>query len=205
MRQSPPLRSAPLDNRFFHVTNAEGVEAGQRLVEEQDARSVQQAARNGDLLLHAAGQLAGQRVFLAGELELLEKSAGLTVEVGHPVDPRCQAQMLQDGEVVEQVRFVRHERDPPLRLDGIANDVVPLDRDCAASRRLDADDAAKRGRLAGAVGSDEAEHLSRPDVTGEVVNGLEGAVGLREVDDVDHTMPAIGSADDESDDYVISE
>ena len=131
---------------------------------------------------------------------------GPTVEVAHPVDARRQTQVLHDGQVLEQLRLVRHERDPPLRLDRIANDVVPVDRDCAASRRLDADDAAKRGRLAGAVGSDQADHLSRPDVTGEVVNGLEGAVGLREVDDVDHTMPAIGSANDESvDDYVISE
>ena len=118
--------------------------------------------------------------------------------------PRREPQVLHDGEVVEQLRLVGHEREPPLRLDGVRDDVVPADRDCAAGRALDADDAAKRGRLAGAVRADEADDLSRPRREREVVHGGEGAVALGEVRDVDHTMPAIGSADDESDDYVIS-
>jgi hypothetical protein len=50
-----------LDDRRLHAADAERIEAGERLVEEQRARLVQEAAGDRELLLHAARELAGQQ------------------------------------------------------------------------------------------------------------------------------------------------
>ena len=65
--------AAARHDRLAHPPDAEWVEPGQRLVEEQRRRIVQQPARDGDLLLHAARQLARQRVSLRRQLQLLEQ------------------------------------------------------------------------------------------------------------------------------------
>ena len=91
-----------------------------------------------------------------------------------------------DGQVLEQLRLVGHERELPLRLDRVRHDVVPADRDRALGRPLDADHASKRGGLARAVRSDQADDLTWLHVEREVVHGGELSVALGEMGDVDH-------------------
>ena len=122
---------------------------------------MQQSARDGELLPHAARQLAGKRPALVAELELVEQRPDPRLDVGHAVEPRDEPQMLLDREIVEQVRLVGDERERALGGDRVRLDVVPGDRDGAARRRDDAGEAAKRRRLAGAVRADEPEDLAR--------------------------------------------
>ena len=54
-------RPAQADDRLLHAMDAERVEAGQRLVEHQRLRIVDERARERDLLLHPARQLRRER------------------------------------------------------------------------------------------------------------------------------------------------
>src|SRR5206468_1543402 len=105
------------------------VEPGERLVEQQRPGSVQQAAGDYQLLLHAAGQLPRERLGLFGELELLEQGRDAPLHVRHLVEAGGETEMLFDSEVVEQVRLVRHECEQPLGGHRLPLHVVPADPD----------------------------------------------------------------------------
>ena len=102
------------------------------------------------------------------------------------VDARRQAQVLLDREVLEQLRLIGHERDELLRTDRVADDVVPADLDDACAGGVDADHAAQRGRLAGAIRPDEADNLSCSHGEREVADGDDLVVPLRQAADRDH-------------------
>ena len=70
---------------------------------------------------------AGQRVFLPGQLQLLEQRRRPRLHVAHAVEPGGEAQVLQDGEVLEQLRLVGHEGQAALGLDRVGDDVVAAD------------------------------------------------------------------------------
>ena len=73
-----PGRGPPHDRRL-HPADADRVEAGERLVQEEGLGLVQQPAGDGQLLLHAPGQLPRQRAPLLGQIQLLEQA-------GNPID-----------------------------------------------------------------------------------------------------------------------
>ncbi len=89
------LRRA-LSHRLAHPAHAGRIESGERLVEYEDRRVVQQSARDGELLPHAARQLSRQRSALVAELELVEQRPDARLDVGHAVQPRDEAQVLLD-------------------------------------------------------------------------------------------------------------
>ena len=85
---------------------------------------------------------------------------GAAVEVVHAVQARDEPQVLLDRQVLEQVRLVGHEREAPLRLERVLDDVVAVDRDAAGRRPQDAGQRPQRRRLAGAVRADQADDLA---------------------------------------------
>ncbi len=174
--------------RALHLADAERVEAGEGLVEEHQARVVEEAAGDGELLLHAAGELAGEDAGLAVELQLGEQRAGARLPVHDAVEARHQVEVLAHGEVVEEAGLVREERELALGGHGRGGEVVPGDADGAARGREDAAQAAQRARLAGAVGADQAEHLAGGDLEREVVDGGEAAVALRQAMNLEHRL-----------------
>ena len=105
-----------LQNGVLHAADSERVEAGEWLVEEHDARAVQEAAGDGEFLLHAAGEFAGELVGFVGDFEFLEQRFGEGLVVGDAVDPRDEIQVLADREVVEEARFVGEEGEGALDL-----------------------------------------------------------------------------------------
>ena len=54
-------------------------------------------------------------------------AARAALEVVDAVEPRHQPQMLVDGQVLEQVRLVGHERQAPLGLERVGDEVVAVD------------------------------------------------------------------------------
>src|SRR5262249_57811873 len=83
----------------------------------QHGRLPHEAARDNDLLPHAARELAGERSLPAFELQLIEERRGPAFEVLDGVKPRDEPQVFLHREVLEEMRLVRHERQPALRLD----------------------------------------------------------------------------------------
>jgi hypothetical protein len=99
--------------------------------------------------------------------------------------------MLHDGEVLEEMRFIANERDAALGFDRLGGDVVAADEDGSARGTVDAGDASQRGRLARAIGTDEADDLPRRDVERQAVDRAGGSVGFREVAETDHPAELI--------------
>src|SRR4051794_35399222 len=143
------LRAA--DDRLFHPPDAERIESRQRLVENEDVGIVNKSARNHELLFHAARQLARQRLAFIRQLEFVEQRIDFFANADDLIQPRYELQVLLDGEVVEEPRLIRHEREMPFGVDRVAAEVEPADADDAVRGRMNARQGAERGGLAGAV------------------------------------------------------
>ena len=103
------------DDRGLHAPDADRVEPGERLVEQQRPGLVQQPAGDGELLLHSARELARQRRRACSPAPAPRAAPGIRAsDVGHLIEPADEAQVLLDGEVLEQVRLVRDEREQRL-------------------------------------------------------------------------------------------
>ena len=173
----PLFRAA--DDRLLHAADAERVEAGERLVEDHDVGRVEEAAGDHQFLLHAARELARERLPLPVQLQLLEERREASAVVGDAVDTGGELEVLLDRQVVEEARLVGEEGEIPLRFDAVLDDVVAADQDLAVARRMDAGERAERRRLSGPVRTDEPEDFARLHGEGEVVDGRQVAVALR--------------------------
>jgi hypothetical protein len=71
------------------------VERGERLVEQQHGRLMQEGAGHRQALPHAAGELAHQAVFDAFEAGALQPFHGGLVGIGQIVEPPEQAQIFE--------------------------------------------------------------------------------------------------------------
>ena len=107
------------------------------------------------------------------ELQLLDQRARAPIEVLDPIQPRNEPKVLLDGQVLEQVRLVRHERQPALGGDRIGDDIVAVDRDAAGGRPQNAGERPQGGRLARAVGTDESDDLAGAGLEREIVDRRE--------------------------------
>src|SRR5262249_45608201 len=95
---------------------------------------------------------------------------------------------LLHGEVLEEVRVVRHVGQELLGLDRIRQEVVAGDPDRAARGGEDAGDRPERRGLPGAVRADEPQDLPLLDLQGEPVDGHRLAVDLPEALDLDDRL-----------------
>ena len=119
---------AARDELFDHapeVGAARGVEAGRRLVEEQDRRSVHERGGEVEPAPHAAGVRLGRTVRRVGQPELLEQLVGaragaLARLVGEVAD---EPEVLASGEVVVDGGVLAGEPDALAHGLGIGHDV----------------------------------------------------------------------------------
>ncbi len=144
------------------------VEAGRRLVEEQDLRVVDEGVGEAQPLLHAARERLDVVVALVGEVHQLEQVADHPSPRGgrQAVAAREEVQVLPDLHVVVDPEDVRHEpEDAPdlvrVPCHGPAGDLRVAGRRLQEGRQ----DPERRG-LAGAVRPDQAEDLALPRSTG---------------------------------------
>ncbi len=148
------------------------VEAGQRLVEEEDRCSHPQRQGQSDLRLLPAGQLIGTCV--QRDIEVVESVAGdRGIEPG-PQRPGHR-HVFVDGELAIERRRLRHVADP---LDGAAA-ILPrvdaVDGQVALGRALEADPRLEKRRLARPIRADQ---------------GRDAAVGDLEIDVAERPVPA---------------
>ena len=166
----------PLDNGILHAPDAERVEAGEGFIEKNRAGAVEKTAGDGQLLLHAARQFAGQLVRLVGDFQFFQEAARDFLVMRHVVDAGRESQVLRHRQVIEQARFVRKKGQVPLGFNGIAPHAVPADLHRAARRRDDAGEAAEGGGFARAIGADQPDDFPGADGEGKIVDRGELAV-----------------------------
>jgi hypothetical protein len=167
-----------------------GVEVGQRLVEQDDRRVVDQRPGDRHPLLLAAGQLVRIAVGEVGQAEVLQRrlDAAADFGLGHL------AQDQRVGDVVEH-RLVRPQRvglEDQAELAFFGRDVdvgggivdrPAGDGDAALVRLLQAGDGAQQGRLAGARGAEQGDDLAAAQLHRDALEDGIAAVGQGEVVD----------------------
>jgi hypothetical protein len=170
----------------------DGVEVAGGLVGEDQRRLVDQGAGDGDALLLAARELARQVVEALAQPDAAQGLFGFTT-VGHAVDVLGQHDVLQRGEIRDQVELLEDEADGALavagqlagRHAGGTAEVHTADPHPARARTVEAgEDVEKRG-LAGAGRAGDGHPLALVDGQVELVQGPERTEAAAEAFDLD--------------------
>ncbi len=148
----------PLAERLGAVA----IEAGERLVEQQQRRPGQQRAGQGQALDHAA-RVGPHRPGPGPRLEadLVEQGGGAGRRVGDAVQPGEELEVLDRRQLAVTERGVGEQPDlGPQRVVGGARPGVVEVADRAGRRPHQRRQHADQGRLAGAVGAEQRAHLA---------------------------------------------
>ena len=149
-----------------HGAAASRVQAGGRLVEEDDARVPHQCHREVEPAPHSAGVGGGRLLGRVGEVEAPQQfgrapptfGSAQVAQVGH------QDQVLFAGEKVVHRRELPRDADRATHRVGISSQVVAGDARFRRRRRDERGKNVHRGGLAGAVGTEQREDLPLRDV-----------------------------------------
>ncbi len=170
------------------------VDAGGGLIEDQQVRVVHQRAAQAHLLLHAAGQLARRPVREGPEAGGVEQllHAHRTLGARQPEQLRHEVDVVGHAQLEVQVlaQALRHVGDARAGGAAMADvaDVAVQHRHLPFLQLLGAGHDAEEGRLADAVGADDAHHQSRRDVDGDRVQRADLAVMVGHRLDADHGL-----------------
>mmetsp|Transcript_63950 Transcript_63950/g.142860 ORF Transcript_63950/g.142860 Transcript_63950/m.142860 type:complete len:208 (-) Transcript_63950:1043-1666(-) len=189
---------AALDDRPEEALGGR-VHARRRLIEQDELRGSHQRDPDAELALVAARVLPGRPIRKLGQVEILDETLhfGLDCMRGHLLDPRVHAEGLATGhEPLERVvlRAVAHLRAYLLllRQDGHA-----VEERVARRGRCGARQHGKRGALACAVHTEEAEALPGLDAKAQVPHRHLAAVTLVDFAQVaEHEVPRAVTAID---------
>ena len=135
------------------------VHAGRGLVEQEQRRVGEQRHREAQSLLLAAGALGHPAVGDADDAGALEHGVD---RLGVGEQARGVLNGLADREVLEQPARLHHGGDQAAR-DGLPR-LHPEDLDVTVGGARETQDHVDRGRLPGAVGPEERDHLARFDL-----------------------------------------
>ena len=167
----PPLRHA-LAQHGFDLPRGGGVEAGERLVEDDHARVVHQRAGERHLLAHPLGEALAALVGVAAEFEPVEqlmgaRLGGVGVDAPQPGD---EGEIFERRELVVDHRLVRDPRHHPLGRDRIGERIDAEDRNRAGIGPQQPDHHFQGRGLAGAVGAEQRIELARAHAQVEVLD-----------------------------------
>ena len=176
-RRQPPQQIAQL-------ADAAGVEAVQRLVEHQQAGPPQQRARDPQPLLHPVRQVPHALVAGGGQAHLgqhLGDAARGDVAVVELEVP----QGLPAGELGRQRRALDEETGRPQRGQPGGRQVLAGDADPPPLGSNQSGNHPQGRALAGAVGSQQPDHLARRHLQRDLLDGHRGAETLRDPHDLE--------------------
>jgi hypothetical protein len=159
------------------------IEAGRGLVQDEDARLVQERPRQHQPALHASRERRDGRVGLVRERDEREQlhravadHAAVESEVA-AVDEK----ILHDVEIGIEVVLLRADPDQPLHVARPLAHVQIVDGRGPGGGRQKAGEHAHRRRLSRAVGAEKSHDLASRDLEGNPADRLHVAVGLGQV------------------------
>jgi hypothetical protein len=174
----------PRPDEVAHRTRRGHVEAERRLVEEQDPGVVHETAGEVQLLALARGERGDLLV------SLLHQTHGLD-ELVHPTPPLADGQAVELAEhpqllahleqAIPRLLATRHDVHDPAHLGGLARDVEAEHARGALGRQQERGQDLDERRLAGAIGAQQAEQLTRRDLEVDAIERDDGC-RLRLVD-----------------------
>ena len=189
-----PLRDE-LADQVPDVEAAARVKAGRRLVEEHHGRRDDHRRGEVEAAAHAAGVGARRAVGGVGEAEALEQlgRARSRRRAREPVQAPDHLEVLAPGQQAVDGGVLPGEPDLPAQPLGVAHDVEPGDLGAPAVGLEQRREDPHRGRLAGAVGAEQAEDGAGLDLEVEAVERARLAEALDEALGADRGHVARGS------------
>src|ERR1700674_2003777 len=171
---------ADATDEIEHLLDDQGGETCGRLVHQQEFRARHQGAADGDHLLLAARQGAGElaRALREPREQVIDPGESLREQPARLRDEGADAQIVLDGELGKQPAVFRHMRDAALddAMRRQAGERRALEGQRPGGRRdQPGNDPHQRG-LAGAVRPDHADRLAGRDLERDVEQGTERAV-----------------------------
>ena len=165
-----------------------GVQPVGRLVEDEHVRVVQQGLRQADATLEALRERLDRLVQDGGDVRALDDlpdrpPARRSEQMAHVGD---EPEVGGGGDVAVGGRSFRQVAEAALRGDRIDGHVDSADLDASGARGEEPRDHLHRGRLAGAVRSENAEHLATVHGERDAVHGEKVAEPPAQALDGDH-------------------
>src|SRR5947209_4927887 len=149
----------------LHLLAELQVKRAQRLIEQQDPRTVDQCACERDPLTLAAGEMNRASAAEVGKTHHPQRLRDPLALLGlrYPLDPQPVCDVLSDRHVREQ-RVVLKDRIDVALIGGASCHVEAIELERARVRPLEAGDQSQRGRLARSRGPEQREELAWPYV-----------------------------------------
>ena len=160
------------------------VERGERLVEQEHARPLDQSARQRHALLLAAGELLGAAAGELGQMRGAQDRVDALGDLGpgEPLHLQPVGDVAAHAHVREEGVGLEHQVErPPVRRD--RRDVDAVEQDAARVRRLEAGEQAQERGLAAAGRAEEGEELVLADVERHGLDGGRAPETLRDAVD----------------------
>src|SRR6516165_4928111 len=164
------------------------VEAGCRLVENGDLRSLHQNLGKAKALAHAAREGGNALLGVLGEPYPLERVGDALFALGEAEADQARgvAEIVGGAEPVVEADHVRQVADAALDRERLARRIEAEHAHLAAGDFRQPQQHQDGRRLAGAVGAEQAENLAAPDVKRDMVDGDRRAIGFGEALGLDH-------------------
>jgi hypothetical protein len=180
-------------NSCWSVSRVSGSSAPERLVEQHQARSRRERAREPDALRLAARERARPPIAIGGRIErdAREQLVDARGDVARaPAEQRRRdPDVLGDGEVREQPDLLEAVADPPAQeRRGLRARVGAVDPDAAAGRLDQPVHEPQRRGLAGARAADQHEQLAALDHQRQVVDRDPLRIAPGERSQLDHVL-----------------
>jgi hypothetical protein len=157
-----------------------GIEAGRGLVEEEDARPVDESERDVEAPLHPARVAAHDAIRRVDDPDQLEQlvDAGAQVVAGEALDPPLEHEVLSPGRLAVDARLLRDVADRAADAVRLPDRVVAGDERAAGVRLRQRRQHADGRRLARAVRAEQAEDLAAAHGERHAREGLDLPVAL---------------------------
>ena len=170
-----PVAASEVNDQLPETVPRHRINAGSRLVENQEVRPVDHRHRQRQALAHAQRHGVGQGVHDRTELEALRQlgDAGGDLGIGQMEQLGVQFQVLPHGQLGIKGEGLRHVADAPAggQIAGV-QDLAEQPR-LAFARRQEAGEHFHGGRFAATVGAEKAEDLAPLDPQADMIDGGE--------------------------------
>src|SRR3954462_2440873 len=160
------------------------VDAGGRLVEDDDRRLVHERLRHQHPALHAAGERAHVGVGLGGKVEVVHHLVDPAVVARETVVARLQAQGFSHGKKRVEYQLLRHDPEHAARAPIVAPDVSAHHRSAAGVGTYQAGDHVDQRGLAGAVRTEQAEEFAFGHGQADAAERAQRAIALGDLADL---------------------
>ena len=156
-----PSRGEELEE-IFEEARGDDIEAGERLVEDEQLGIVQQGRGDEHALAHAFGVGRDGRVLPGLEMEQLEQPRGLgfNERLAEAAEPADQLQVFEPGEVVVEMGFFGDVAEGGAEGDHVLANILAFEEHPAVVGPQHAGDDFDGGGFAGAVGAEEADDFA---------------------------------------------